>query len=276
MCNFASCLKNMKKYFYILVLILGITSCSEFQKALKTEDIANKYQIGEQLFNEGKYNKANRLFTQIVPNYRGKPQAEKLMYMYAMTFYEMKDYHLSGYQFERFVNSYPNSEKLEEAAFISAKSFYTLSPVYSKDQTETKDAIEKLQVFINNYPNSEYLSEANRMVKELDYKLENKAFSIAKQYNTISDYQASIRAFDNFLLEYPGSVLREDAMFYRLDSAYNLAVNSVLYKKESRLKVAQSYINSFVGIFSNSDKLDVVNTMMEEVDKQLQSFNNKS
>ena len=114
----------------------------------------------------------------------------------------MKDYHLSGYQLERFESSYPKSEKAEEALFLSAKSYYMLSPVYSKEQKETKVAIEKLQLFINKFPNSQYLAEANTLVKELDFKLEQKAFEIAKQYNTTayyesSDYEAAIKAFEN-------------------------------------------------------------------------------
>lgn len=266
----------MKKFLYILILLVGFSSCSEYQKALKTEDIAIKFKMGTELFDAGKFAKANRLFTQIVPNYRGKPQAEKLMYMYSMSFYEMKDYYLSGYQFERFVTSYPKSEKIEEAAFISAKSYYMLSPVFTKEQKETIEAIEKLQVFINTYPKSEYLAEANKLVQELDYKLERKAFEIAKQYNTISDFKACMKAFDNFLLEYPGSKLREDALFYKMDAAYKLAVNSVEYKKEGRLKTAQTYINSFVKTFSESTKTEEAKQMLEEVNNQLQSFSTKS
>ena len=188
----------------------------------------------------------------------------------------MKDYYLAGYQFERFVTSYPKSEKVEEAAFLSAQSYYLLCPVYTKDQKETVDAIEKLQVFINTYPNSEYNEEANKMVKELDYKLEIKAFTIAKQYNTIADYKASINSFDNFLLEYPGSSLREEAIYYRLDSAYKLAVNSVEYKKKDRLKSAKNYLDAFINNFPNSDKLEVVKNMLQEVNDQLQSYNSKS
>ncbi len=266
----------MKKFLYILIAVIGLSSCSEYQKALKTEDIATKFKMGTELFDTGKFAKANRLFVQIVPNYRGKPQAEKLMYMYSKSFYEMNDYYLAGYQFERFVSSYPKSEKLEEAAFLSVKSYYMLSPVFTKEQKDTSEAIEKLQVFINTYPKSEYLAEANKMVQELDYKLERKAFEIAKQYNTISDYKACMRSFDNFLLEYPGSKLREDALFYRLDAAYKLAVNSVEYKKEGRLKTAQTYINSFVKAFSDSKNTDDASQMLEEVNNQLQSFNTKS
>lgn len=266
----------MKKYFIIVLLLVGFSSCSEFQKALKSESVAEKFKLATQLFDDGKYAKANRLFVQIVPNYRGKPQAEKLMYMYSKSFYEMKDFYLSGYQFERFVSSYPRSEKVEEAAFISAKSYYLLCPVYTKDQKDTVEAIEKLQVFINTYPESEYITEANKMVKELDFKLEKKAFEIAKQYDIISDYKASINSFNNFLLEYPGSDLREDALFYRLDSAYKLAVNSVEYKKENRLNTAQNYLDSFINSFPESDKLQVTKDMLQEINLQLQKYNTKS
>ena len=101
---------------------------------------------------------------QIVPVYRGKPQAEKLMFMYADTYYKLEDYYLSGYQFERFAASYPKSDSVETAAYYSASSYYELSPVYSLDQKDTYTGLEKLQAFIDTYPNSEYRKEANKKV----------------------------------------------------------------------------------------------------------------
>lgn len=270
----------MKKFFYILISVIIVSSCSEYQKVLKAEEIAPKFKMGQDLYNNGKYAKANRLFAQIVPNYRGKPQAEKLMYLYSNTFFKMKDYYTSGYQFERFVSSYPKSEKLEEASFLSAKSYYMLSPVYSKDQTETKDAIEKLQTFINLYPNSEYSAEANKLVKELDFKLEKKAFEIAKQYNKIAftstELEAAIKSFDNFIFDFPGSSLREDALFYRFDSAYKLAINSVEYKKLSRLKTAKAYYEAFKKKYTNSTHLEAINNMASEIDETLKNYSTKS
>jgi outer membrane protein assembly factor BamD len=193
----------------------------------------------------------------------------------------MKDYHLSGYQLERFESSYPKSEKAEEAMFLSAKSYYMLSPVYSKEQKETKEAIEKLQLFINKFPNSQYLAEANTLVKELDFKLEKKAYEIAKQYNTTayyesSDYEAAIKAFDNFLLDYPGSSFREQAMFYRLESAYKLAVNSVQYKKLERLNIALGHFNAFKKYFQDSEFYAEAERMNQEMQTELQKFNTKS
>lgn len=266
----------MKKFIYTLILIIAFSSCSEYQKALKSTDIGTKFKLGLELYNAEKWSKANRLFVQIVPKYRGKPQAQKLMYVYSMTFYEMGDYYTANYQFERFVSSYPDSEKVEETSFLGAKSYYHLSPAYTKEQKETIEAIEKLQEFINRFPESQYLSEANKLVKELEYKLENKAYSIAKQYNRIQDFQASIKSFDNFILDFPGTTLRENAMFYRFDSAYKLAINSVPWKKEERLKSAISYYNSFNKVYANSKHKDLAVKMQGELDGLLEGFNTKS
>lgn len=259
----------MKNFFYILLVFAVVSSCSEYQKVLKNPDIAQKFKAGEALYNEGSFAKANKLFAQIVPNYRGKPQAQKLMYLYSKSFYEMKDYYVAGYQFERFASSYPKSEKLEEASFLSVKSYYMLSPRYSKDQKETKEAVEKLQEFINLFPESEYVAEANTLVKELVYKLEKKDFEIAKQYNTISDYEASIRSFDNFIFQYPGSTFREDALFLKLDSAYKLAINSVKSKKMARLDTAKEYLGVFNKTYSDSKYLDDLDEMTIVIEEEL-------
>jgi len=273
--TFASCLKFMKRLIYIFIIALTFGSCSEYQKAIKSEDIAVKFEMATELYDAGKYRKALRLFDQIAPKYRGKPQAQKLMYMKSMSHYNVGDYYTSNYEMERFVNSYPESEKAEEIAFLAAKSYYYLPPVYSKEQKETVEAIEKIQTFINSYPNSTYLAEANKMVKELDFKLEKKAYEIAKQYHTVAphnrDYEAPIKAFDNFILDYPGATHKEQAMFYRLDSAYNLALNSVEYKKEERIENAIAFYNTFKRRYANSEfieKADEMNAELTELKNQ--------
>jgi len=266
----------MKKLFYILALTLVFTSCSRYQRALKSQDLSEKFTVGTEMYEAGKYNKANRIFVQIVPKYRGRPQAEKLMYMYSKTFYFNKEYYTSNYQMERFVSSYPKSEKAEEIAFLAAKSYYNISPVYSKEQVETVDAIEKLQMFINTYPESEYLAEANKLVKELDYKLEKKAYGIAKQYNNITDYEASIKSFDNFLLDYPGSSFKEDALYYRFDAAYKLTVKSVEWKKEERANKAIGYFNSFKKSFAESKYMTEATVMIDELKAIAKQYETKS
>ena len=71
------------RYILFILFSISLFNCSEYQKALKSTNTAEKFKLGTSLYDAEKYAKANRLFAQIVPVYRGKPQAEKLMFMYS-------------------------------------------------------------------------------------------------------------------------------------------------------------------------------------------------
>lgn len=266
----------MAKYLYIFILAAVLTSCSQYQKALKSEDLKFKYDIAVQMYDQGKYSKTVRLAEQITPSYRGKPQGEKLFYIYAKSLYEVGTYYTAGYQFEYFTANYPRSEKREEAFLLGAKSYYMLSPIYSLDQEATYKALDKLQVFINTYPESEYMDEANALVKELNEKLEKKAFEIAKQYNTTAEYfgdfNAAIKALDNFILDHPGTKYKEDALFCKFDASYRLAINSVRSKQEERLIKALEYYNALVKFKPDTKYKKQVDAMKKELENELQLY----
>jgi len=255
----------MKKLIYFIFILSLSYSCGEYQKALNSDEVAVKFNLGTELYDSEKYPKASRLFAQILPQYRGKPQAQKLTYMQAMCFYNTKDYNSSSYLMERFVNSYPDSEKVEEMAFLGAKSYYLMAPIYSKDSDDTKIAIDKLQLFINAFPDSGLIEDANKLIFELDYRLELKEFNIALQYNVLTDYQAAIKSFENFLIDFPGSDLREKAMYYRFDSAFKLAINSVVRRQKERIENAVSFFNSFKNNYNESEYLVEMETKMSEL-----------
>ncbi|UZO79366.1 outer membrane protein assembly factor BamD [Aquimarina sp. ERC-38] len=264
----------MKKLLIFVLLGSVFFSCSEYQKVLKNEDIAPKYKMAESLYKEGKYKKALRLFEQIVPQYRGKPQAERVMYYYADTYYQLRDYYLAGYQYERFVKSYPQSAKAEEAAFKSAKSYYENSPRFSLDQADTDKAIEKLQGFINKYPESDNLAIANELVLELRTKKEQKAFEVAKGYHHREDYKVAIKTFDNYLIDYPGSKFKEDVLYYRLESEYLLAIGSYESLVKDRLTTAQEFYKNYRKYYNEEGAYyDRAQDIKEDLEKRLEQLN---
>lgn len=262
----------MKKIVSLLLVIVLFSSCNEYQKALKSEDVAIKFDVATKMYEAKSYNKALRLFEQIAPSYRGKPQAEKLFYMFSQSYFKTKQYYLAGYQFESFVSSYPKSEKAQEAAFLGAKSYSMLSPVFSLDQTDTTKAIEKLQTFIDTYPNSEYLPEANIIMKNLNEKIEKKVFENAKGYNTISDYKSALVALDNFIADYPGTPFKEEALYYKLDSAYQLGINSIPAKMEERLNVAKVAHANLIKFKADTKYKQKADEMLVRIEKDLQKF----
>lgn len=266
---------TMKKILSIFLLTLVLSSCSEYQKALKTEEVGVKYDVATKQYDKGNYMKAIRLFEQIAPSYRGRPQAEKMFFMYAQSYFKTKQYYSAGYQFESFVTSYPKSEKIEEASYLSALSYTKLSPRYSLDQIDTYKAIDKLQSFINTYPTSEYLAEANVIVKDLREKLEKKSFETAKQYNTISDYKSAMVVLDNFITDFPGTKYKGEALYYKLDSAYKLAINSIDSKKAERLGNAKTAYLNLMKYDQGSEFKERADAMLTVIEQDLKQISNK-
>ena len=263
---------QLKNKIQLIFCLIFLNSCNEFQRVLKSEDIKLKYEVAEKYYEAQEFRRASRLFEQIQSQYRGKPQAERVTFFYANSLLNTKKYIDAGYQFESFIKAYPLSQKVDEAAYLGAYSHYKTSPVFSLDQKETLTAIEKLQEFINSYPNSEKMSDANDLVQELRIKLEYKAFEIAKQFNTIRDYKSAIIVLDDFISDYPGTPYREDALFYLLDSSYELAVNSIDSKKFERFEDAKKIHKELMETYPETKYIDKSNKMMEFIEQEITTF----
>jgi len=264
----------MRKLLSFLVLIVVLSSCSEYQKVLKNTDVKAKYDLAQKFYDEEDYKRANRLFEQIAPKYVGKPQGERVMFFFANTYFQRKDYNMSGYQFERFIKSYPKSEKVPEAAFLGAKSFFKLSPAHSLDQTDTDKALVKLQSFINTYAESEFFDEANIMAKELTTKKARKAFEIGKQFNKLGHFDytfltPAIAAFDNFISDYPGSIYREEALYLKFESATEFGLNSFSILKPERMENAKTAYNALIKQFPETKYADDAAKLLEKIEKDL-------
>ncbi|MEO2053209.1 MAG: outer membrane protein assembly factor BamD [Allomuricauda sp.] len=265
---------RMRSILLLCLAAVALASCSEYQKVLKETDLKPKYDMAEKLYNEGDYKRAVRLFEQIAPKYVGRPQGERVMFFFADSYFKTKDYYLAGYQFERFMKSYPRSDKIQEAGFLGAKSYYMLSPRYSLDQGDTDKALSKLQVFINTYPESEYFEEANAMAAELTAKKEKKELEIAKQLNKLGEFNlpilvSAITALDNFITDNPGSIYREDALYYRIEAATHLAMNSTEDKKQERLQDAMSSYNNLMRYFPESKFKKDADKLSEKIREEM-------
>ncbi len=241
---------------------------------LKSQEAKPKYELAAAYYEAGDYKRAKVLLEQIAPKYVGKPQGESVIFSLANCYYQIEDYYLAGYQFERFIKSYPKSDKIQEAKFLEAKSYYQLSPRYSLDQTDTDKALTQLQQFINSYPDSEFFEEANTMAQELTTKKEKKALEIAKQYNRLGEFNypillSAITAFDNFIADNPGSIYREEALYYRIEAATHLALNSTQNKKKERLETALDYYDALLRYFPKTQFKSQADKLSESIQKGL-------
>ena len=147
-----------------------------------------------------------------------------------------------------------------------------LSPNYSLDQENTNEAMEKLQIFIDNYPNSKYSTEANNYIRELQIKLEKKDFEISKQYYTIRDYKAAISSLDNFISNFPGTPYRENALYYKFISQYEIATNSVPSKRLERLEGAKDTYEAILRYYPESLFMEDISEKLDEIQEQIKKI----
>jgi outer membrane protein assembly factor BamD len=233
-------------YVFIILISMVLSSCTGYNKLLKSKDFEKKYEAATQYFEKGDYFKAQQLFDELLVIYRGTPRAEEVYFKYAYSFYHMSDYLSAAYHFQRYAVTFSKSERTEEALFMSAYCKYLDSPKWSLDQSSTIEAINQLQSFINIYPNSERIATCNQYIDELRLKLERKSFEKAKLYHTTGYDRSAMVALNLFLKNHPGSVHREEAMFLVLDAAYRYASNSVVAKKEERFREARQAYGALI------------------------------
>ncbi|WP_272148959.1 outer membrane protein assembly factor BamD [Tenacibaculum aiptasiae] len=266
-------MQKIKNLAYLFVMLLILSSCGEYQKVLNKGTIEEQYKMAVKMYEAQKYSKALRLFEKVTPSYRGKPQMERIQFMVSQSNFNVKNYSSAGYYFNRFTRNYPKSSKREEAAFLSALSYYKAAPRFSLDPTDTEKALEAFQGFIDNFPNSEKLGEANKYYAELRGKLEKKAFEIAKTYYRTADYdsrnyRAAIVAFDNLLSDYLGTKYKEEALFYRLKAAHDFVLKSTERRKAERIKAAIKAYEKLKKNFPESKFMKESDIMLSTLNKE--------
>ena len=247
----------MFRFYLIIFISLLVISCNDYQKLLNSpENEVDKYTAAEEYYENGEFRRANALIEQIIPSYRGKPQGERLVFFFANSFFETKSFYSAAIQFENFIKSYPNSQRIQEAYFMEAKSYSMLSPLYTLDQEDTFTGIDKLQVFINRFPNSEYVVEALELMEQLQNKIEKKAFEVSKQYYTIRDYSSAVKSLDNFIADNPGTIFREEALYYRWLSQYEIALNSIESRINERVTELERSLENFLRYYPDTIFID--------------------
>lgn len=265
---------NIFRYVFFILIFIANISCSEYSRVLNNGSPEKQLALATKLYDNKKYQKAISLFEKLIPFYTGKKEMERIQYMVSQSHYNVKMYSLSAYYFDKFTRNYPNSPRREEASFLAAHSNYLASPVFSLDQKLTVEAIDAFQKFINNFPTSKRISQSNEIIKELNTKLERKAFEIAHQYYRTRHYLPAITAFERFLADYLGSSFKEDALYFRFLSGYELAMSSVADKKSTRIQQAINFQQRFAKAFPDSKKLPETIRKTNNLKEEIVTLNN--
>ena len=253
----------MKKNIFIVALLaaaLGLTSCGEYNKLLKSTDYEYKYEAAKSYFAKGQYNRAATLLNELIAILKGTDKAEESLYMLGMCYYNEQDYQTAAQTFIQYYQVYPRGTYTELSRFHAGKALFldTLEP--RLDQSSTYKAIDELQMFMEYYPQSAKHQEAQQMIFELQDKLVMKEYLSAKLYYNLgnymgNNYQSCVITAQNALKDYPYTNLREDLSILILRAKYELAVYSVEERKQERYREAVDEYYAFKNEFPESKYL---------------------
>ena len=245
----------MKKYsFFLLIVVLTLVSCGDYQKLLKSDDAELKYSKAVEYFEKGDFMRASTLFEAVASYYKGTDRSETVLNYMSKSYMGQKDYYSASEYYKTYVKTYPKGKYAAEAKYMIGYCFYLDSPDARLDQTPTYSAIAALQEFLDVYPESERVPEANKLIEELTNKLAYKAYLNAKLYYNLgnymgNNYESAVIAAQNALKKYPTTAYRVELAMLVLDSKYEQAVQSVPEKKIERYRNTIDEYYNFINEF---------------------------
>ena len=127
----------MKKNIFIVALLaaaLGLTSCGEYNKLLKSTDYEYKYEAAKSYFAKGQYNRAATLLNELIAILKGTDKAEESLYMLGMCYLNEQDYQSAAQTFIKYYQAYPRGTYTDLSRFHAAKALFLVTPEPRPDQ----------------------------------------------------------------------------------------------------------------------------------------------
>jgi outer membrane protein assembly factor BamD len=259
----------------VMAMFLALSGCkSEFERVRTSSDPKEQYEKAVAYYKEEEWQKSQTLLELLISSVRGKKEAEDVYYKYAYSFYYLRNYISASYHFKTFANTYGASPLREEAEFMSAYCNYKQAPTFRLDQSFSSRAIEELEFFINAYPDSKRVAECNKLIDELRLRLEEKAMEEAKLYYHMRFYQSAVTTFENLLKDFPETKNAQLVRLFIIRSNYDLAVNSILDKREERFKECKRLSAEFLERYPKTEYQREVLGIQDNANKQLKLLTN--
>lgn len=263
-----------KNIIFLLLLVLTLGSCNEYNKILKSTDRELKYSYAKKYFDEGKYSRSITLLEELVPFMKGTSDAEESLYLLAQSHYNSRDYISATQVFTTYYNTYPRGEYAEPALFYSAYGMYLDSPDPRLDQTKTYTAIAEFQKYMERYPQTERSEQAKNYLFELQEKLAHKELLAAQLYLDLgnymgNNYESAVVTAREAMKSYPYSIYMEEYQITILRARYEFAQRSTLSTQPERYRMVVDEYYNYTNTFPDGKYLSEAESYYKEAQKKI-------
>ena len=183
------------KYFYIIIAVFLISSCSKSPEQL--------FDLAEDNLKLDKLDEAISNLEVLLMNHPNDTLASKAQYKISSIYFNWKDEILGGYEaLEKTVNNYPNSKQAKQA-----QREIDFFPKFLVDKAESlrkkeklKESVNHLMYLIDNYKEDMLASKGQYMLGDL-------------YMNDFRDFETAIQEYRKVIDNYKGSVQEPHAQF---------------------------------------------------------------
>ena len=263
---------NVVRLFFALLLICtSILGCSNVGRINYTTP-QEAFGKGRALFEEGKYDLAVQYFQGVFSFGRTHQWAPDAQLYLARSYRENGDFLLAASEYERFTKIYRADERLAEANFEWAMTYFDLSPESALDQSDTKRAIEEFELFMDRFPNHELVNEAQKTIVQLRTKLAQKQFDTAKLYERRELFEAAALSFESVFDLYPDTEWAQQALVGAVRSYIAYSDQSIPSRQRERLLSAVKNYDRLTQIFQESPYLKEAEALYKEAQNKLDAL----
>jgi outer membrane protein assembly factor BamD len=263
------------KYLVFVILVVLFSSCSKFNKVLKSNDYEYKLKMANEYYDKKMYRQSQVLFEELFPVFKGTPQFDELYYKYAYAHYNLKDYTTAENLYKGYLEVFPNSTRAEEVEFMQAYCFYKQSPKAELEQANTLKAIGMFQVFLNTHAESPKRKEAEEIIAQCQVKLEKKEYLSAQLYFNLGQFRAAALTYTTLMNNYPDSQKGDEYKLMAIKAYFKYAEMSVKEKQEERYNRVVKEVEDFQDRFPESKLLKEAERYLTLSQNNLKSLNNE-
>ena len=207
-----------------LAVYLAFMSCAHQKAAIPKTQEERLAEAGA-LADNGKCRDAVPQYEQLLSEFPKPEVAEQAKFRLGTCRMDMGEYELAITEFSDFVDTYPKSDLVDNAAYLAALSALRETPRIERDQTRVTEALSELTLLLRKYPNTDVKADVEAAIKEARSRLAQKEYMSGELYFGLGDYQSARVYFDYVITDYgdtewaPLALVRKAQSFERQGNA---------------------------------------------------------
>jgi outer membrane protein assembly factor BamD len=205
-------------------LSIGLAGCGGSGKPKKdvayvARDVDTLYITAKQRMDDGDPKQAAALFDEVERQHPYSPWARRAQLMGAFSYYLARDYAKSVQAAQRFISVHPGNKDAPYAYYLVALCYYEQISDVSRDQKDTRQALDALTEVMRRYPNTQYATDAKVKLDLVNDHLAGKEMEVGRFYEHSGKWLAGTIRFRTVIDKYQETSHTPEAL-YRLVESY--------------------------------------------------------